>query len=562
MTAGSLQVLVVGAGPTGLALAAQLRRFGTRFRIIDRSLDGAHESRALAVQARTLEILDSIGLADQLVSRGNRSAKLAIHLGARRVAATNLGEFGAEGTRYPFILFVSQAETERVLGEHLAASGVALERGVELVRVESLDEMVECVLRYSDGREEHVRTEYLVGCDGAHSTVREGAGFAFRGGSYPEDFLLGDIEADGPLERDTVHSFAGDGVAMFFPLGAPRTWRVVAMEPRTGSAPSERADGRPSPTVPLTLEELQRAVAAPTAGSVSIRDPAWLSRFRLHHRQTGQYRRGHVFLAGDAAHVHSPVGAQGMNTGIQDAWNLGWKLGLVAGGAAPGRLLESYEAERWPVGRTLLRYTDRVFSVFTRAMSSGRAASWAREVVAPLVLPRVLASTWLRSKAFRFVSELAIAYPQSPVVLEGEPRLRRGPRAGQRLPDAQVAINGRSVSLQKAVVGARHSLLLCGDPRAWDLRPVQEVVERRSDVVAVQYLSDHEYPGALVCKPELPRLLGVDGAAQYLIRPDGYIASRCGGRNLDGLSRYLAQWVVRLATASAELRYESHSRPS
>jgi 2-polyprenyl-6-methoxyphenol hydroxylase-like FAD-dependent oxidoreductase len=224
MRSDAATCLIVGAGPTGLALAAQLRRFGVLFRIIDRSQDRAHESRALAVQARTLEILDSLGIADALVARGNTSARLAIHFGAKRVASVTLGGIDAEDTRYPFILFVSQAETERLLGEHLSGSGVTIERGVELTKLDAGEQGIDCLLRHPDGQEERLHAAYVLGCDGAHSLVRRTAGFAFEGGSYPEEFVLGDVEADGPLEPGAINSFADrGGVAMFFPLGFPTT---------------------------------------------------------------------------------------------------------------------------------------------------------------------------------------------------------------------------------------------------------------------------------------------------------------------------------------------------
>ncbi|HEX5832072.1 MAG TPA: FAD-dependent monooxygenase, partial [Gemmatimonadaceae bacterium] len=414
-----LDALIVGAGPTGLSLAAQLRAFGARFRIIDRLQDRARESRALAVQARTLELLQTLGLGEALVARGRTSTRLVLHLDGRRVAEAELGEIGATDTRFPYILFVSQVETEALLTEHLVAAGVILERGVELAAAEPDGGDVRCVLRHGGGREERVRTKYLVGCDGAHSTVRRFAGIPFEGGSYPQQFVLGDVEADGSLTPGAINAFAGRGVAMFFPLGRPTTWRVIAMAANAGDgAGNDDPDGVAGD---LSLPELQAIVDAPTGGAVRVRDPAWLTRFRLHHRQTARYRAGRLFLAGDAAHIHSPVGAQGMNTGIQDAWNLGWKLALAVRGSADPRLLDSYEAERWPVGRLLLRYTDRVFGTFTRAMSSSTFAAWTRRVVVPTVLPRVLGSRRLRASAFRFVSELGIHYRRSPAVTEGEP---------------------------------------------------------------------------------------------------------------------------------------------
>lgn len=545
---GDLDVLIVGAGPTGLALATQLRAFGVRFRIIDRSLERARESRALAVQARTLELLDSIGLADTLVSRGRTSTRLVIHLGARAVAGVQLGEIGATDTRFPFILFVSQAETERLLVDHLAGSGVSVERGVELAEFTGDDSGVGCALRRRDGADEQVRATYLVGCDGAHSVVRKGAGFSFEGGSYPQDFVLGDVEADGPLEPGAINSFVGGGgVAMFFPLGAPSTWRVIAMRAAGSTARSRNAASPDESTVDdLTLDELQEIVAPPTDGSVRVRDPVWLTHFRLHHRQIEHYRKGRVFLAGDAAHIHSPVGAQGMNTGIQDAWNLGWKLALVTRGLAKPQLLESYEAERWPVGRFLLRYTDRIFGTFTRAMSAGPAATWVREMVVPHVVPWVLGSRRLRGAAFRFVSELAIRYRRSPAIHEGFPRLRRGPRAGDRLPDARLTRDWQPVALQRIVVGPHLSLLLCGTVGAWDHQQVASLAGRRDDVLKVAYLSREAAPGALVDESGATfAALGVTDAAQYLVRPDGYVAFRCAGRNPGAAERYLDEWLSR-----------------
>jgi 2-polyprenyl-6-methoxyphenol hydroxylase-like FAD-dependent oxidoreductase len=534
--------LIVGAGPSGLALAVQLRWFGVPFRIIDRSPDRAHESRALAVQARTLEILDSLDIADVLVARGNTSARLAMHFGARRVASVTLGGIGARNTRYPFILFVSQAETERLLGDHLSGSGVALERGVELVELSAGEHDVDCLLRRSDGQEERVRASYVLGCDGAHSFVRKAGGFSYEGGSYPEEFVLGDVEADGPLEPGAINSFAdGGGVAMFFPLGAPTTWRVIGMRARRERAPSETPDDA-SPIGPLTLDELQSIVAVPTAGTVTVRDPAWLSNFRLHHRQVAKYRQGRVFLVGDAAHIHSPVGAQGMNTGIQDAWNLGWKLALVLRGQANEELLDSYQAERWPVGRTLLRYTDRVFSTFTSAMSAGAFASWVRNAFVARLMPRLFETPSLRSWAFKFVSELGIRYRRSPVVSEGSPTLSRGPRAGDRLPDARLTIDGAPVAMQRAVIGPGLGLLLCGEPERWARARLLELVARHGELVRTHYLSTKQSPAALLDDGKLLAALGAEHGAQYLVRPDGYIAFRCSGYDLDALGAYLARW--------------------
>jgi len=546
-------ILIVGAGPTGIALCAQLCSFGVRARIIDRSLDRAHESRALGVQARTLELLQSIGLGDALVERGNPSARLMLHVEGRVVGEAELGAFGGSDTKYPFVLFVSQAETEKLLGDHLVAHGVTIERGVELASFTPNVNGVEAVLRHGDGRTEAVRVRYLVGCDGAHSTVRKGAGIAFEGDAYLQEFLLGDVEADvSPgiaFVPNTLHPCVGrHGIAIFFPLGKPTTWRVIAMSGATATAAQPSADAGDKPlTSELSLAELQAVVDGATGGGVQLRDPAWLAHFHLHHRQAAHYRAGPVFLAGDAGHIHSPVGAQGMNTGIQDAWNVGWKLALVGKGLATPRLLDSYEAERWPVGRTLLRYTDRIFSALVRSLSDNAIASWLRRSVAANVVPTVLTSNRLRAAGFRFISELGIRYRRSPAVAEAEPRLRAGPRAGDRFPDARLTLDGKTIRLQEAVVGPCLTLVLCGNGDLWNTERLTEHPACRNGLLRIKRLTRHSGRGVLVDETgEALARLGVDDAAQYLVRPDGYVGFRCGGQAFDALESYLAEWYARM----------------
>jgi 2-polyprenyl-6-methoxyphenol hydroxylase-like FAD-dependent oxidoreductase len=549
MTA-ALDVLIVGAGPTGLTLAAQLEQFGTRFRIIDRSSDRVHESRALGVQARTLEILQRFGLGDALVARGNKSATVTLHVEGRVTPRFSLSDFGTTDTRYPYILFVSQAETEGLLTQHLAARGVRVEREVDLTEFNEESSGIFCMLRDAEGRAERVYTRYLVGCDGAHSTVRKGAGIPFEGDAYLQDFMLGDVEASAVpnvvLANDSIHPFVGShGIAIFFPLGHPASWRVIAMSARSAaqSGRIQSRDLRPE-SDELSLEELQDAIDGASGGGVRAHSPAWMTHFRLHHRQAAEYRRGRVFIAGDAAHIHSPVGAQGMNTGIQDAWNLGWKLALVARGSAVERLLDSYHAERWPVGRVLLRYTDRAFSIIVRSLSPNALARWLRRTIPGRVVPLVLSSRRLRTAAFRFVSELDIRYRRSPAVLESTPKLTAGPRAGDRMPDASVTVSGRTTFLHDEAVGAGFHLLLCGAPEGWNLARLRAAMLLDDGLVTVRYLTTHAIANHLVDSDgRVMRVLGVKDAAQYLVRPDGYIAFRCAGSDLKGVTDYLQSWI-------------------
>jgi len=421
---------------------------------------------------------------------------------------------------------------------------------VELVSFDTSPAHIRCAMRSRAGRMEHLCCQYLVGCDGAHSTVRKGAGIAFEGDAYLQDFMLGDVEADGEersrLLPNTLHSFGGrQGVAMFFPLGRPTTWRVIAMSGESARARVKTASTDKPLEARLSLSELQAVVDGATGSAVHVRDPGWLTHFRLHHRQAVRYRRERIFLAGDAGHIHSPVGAQGMNTGIQHAWNLGWKLSLVTLGGADERLLDTYEEERWPVGQALLRYTDRIFTLLVRSLSASRLAAWMRRNVVARIVPLVLKSERVRALAFRFVSELGISYRKRTAVSEGSPRLRAGPRAGDRLPDAKVSEDhGESFLLDK-VVGPCYHLLLCGPVTSWNRAQVAVIAEQYRDIVVVKHLTRQSAPNVLVDAVGIAfRRLGVAETAQYLIRPDGYVAFRCAGTDLSGLMRFLESWLV------------------
>jgi len=526
-----LDVLVVGAGPTGLTLAAQLQAFGATVRIVDRQLDRVQESRALAVQPRTLEVLRGLGVAQELIERGNDAVWIQLHADGR-VVRIRLFSLGLDDTAYPFLLFVSQAETEEVLNDHLATGGTLVERGVELVGFHADPDAVACTLGHRDGRTEQVRTRYLVGCDGPRSTVRRAAGIPFKGGAYPQTFALADLEADG-LDRDAAHAFIGQpGILLFFPLGRPASWRMLAMHPSL--------QGRREPAQPL-LVELQALADAFTGGSVRLRDPVWRTYFGLQHRHATRYRDGRVFLAGDAAHVHSPAGAQGMNTGIQDAWNLGWKLALVSRGIADQTLVDSYDAERRPVGGFVVRFTDRAFSAATSTNSLLRAF---RTQLVPRMLPLGLRFDRAVAYGFRTISQLNISYRHSPAVQEGHPPLRRGPRAGDRLPEARITRDDQACWLGEALAAPGFHLLLCGPPGDWHPSQLTTLRRRFPGTLTVHHLTRAPTPGALHdAGGQLFARLGIDGTAQYLIRPDGHIGYRCGGDDLAELQRYLARWL-------------------
>lgn len=529
-------VLIVGAGPTGLALAAQLRSLRTPFRLIDRQLDRVRESRALAIQPRTLEVLRTIGVADELIERGNDAVELEMHAG-EQVRRLRLFDIGLEDTAFPFLLFVSQAETERVLTEYLAAGGLPVERGFELITLASSGDEVDCRLRRRDGKIEELSASYVIGCDGAHSTVRRLAGIPFEGAAYPQTFALGDLDVQGGLAPDAVHSFVGPaGIMLFFPLGEPAPWRMIGIVP--GDIPVNREGKLPEPS----LQDLQAIVTRYTR-NVRLRDPVWLRYFRIHHRQATRYRNDRVFVAGDAAHVHSPAGAQGMNTGIQDSWNLGWKLALVERGDAQEALLDSYEEERLPVGGFVVRFTDRAFSIAT---SRNPLVRLMRSRVAPRLLPLLAQLRRARASAFRTIAQLNVSYRRSSLAEEGERSPSGGPGAGDRFPDLRLDLDGRTIWIQELFVPTSFHLLLCGPPDEWEEVRIGNLRERYEGVVVVHWMAREGGPRVLVDRVgEALRQLGIERLGLYLVRPDGYVAYRSVGQDLDGLERYLHRWIRR-----------------
>lgn len=478
-------------------------------------------------------MLAGLGVTDHLVAAGNRAVQLRLHTGRREVTVP-MFDLGLDDTAYPYLLFLSQAETERNLAEHLDTTAVELERGVELVNLTGTDGVAEATLRHHDGREEMVQARYVAGCDGANSTVRRLAGIPFEGGSYPQTFVLADTEADG-IEPGAAHVYLSErGMLFFFPLATPATWRLLAIRPPADRTPPDTAG---------SLAEVQALADAYTGGTVRLHDPVWMTNFRLHHRAASQYRTGPVFLAGDAAHVHSPAGAQGMNTGIQDAHNLAWKLAHTISGMADPALLDTYQTERAPIGATVLRFTDRAFTIAT---STNPMLRFARTRLAPALIPLVLKFNTARAYTVRTVSQLRLHYRHSPLSVNGPNPPRRGPSAGDRLPDASILHNGRPSTLHQLVADPGWHLLLCGPGNGWAAQDATDLGHRYPGVLATHHLTEHAAGAVHDPTGQASRRLGLDHAsiAQYLIRPDGHIGYCAGGTDLTGLHAYLTRWLT------------------
>lgn len=527
-------VLIVGAGPTGLVAAIQLARYGVPLRIIDKEVRRSDKSRALAVHARTLEILDRVGLADELIRRGTRAQKGNIHVNGRLTAQMQFGDIGIDETPYPFILLVSQADTEQVLERYLNTLGVTVERPVTLTGFTQDDDGVVAKLQGSEGSE-LLRVRYLLGADGAHSTVRHGCNLAFEGEKYSNDFLLADVNVDWDRDYGQFHLFLGrKGVVACFPLPGPTAYRIICTRDQ-----DESGGGDP------TLREIEERMRRHCRVNVRLSNPRWLSLFRLHHRGVDRYRSRNAFVAGDAAHIHSPVGGQGMNTGIQDAWNLSWKLGLVMSGRAQPAILDSYHEERFPVGQRLLQFTDRLFSI---VISRNWLLSLLRTWVIPAIAPFATRSRARRARTFRFISQIAIRYRSSRLNEEmGE--FDTGPQAGDRVPDiAILKANGSATSLHAQLDGKRYCLLaFIGDDAhaarsmTTSLTGFENLVIPKLVTRSTNISSGH----ALIDEQGLAyRRFGIRESGLYLIRPDDHVAFRCQGLDTTALRDYLARFLL------------------
>ncbi|MCY0933882.1 FAD-dependent monooxygenase [Streptomyces sp. H34-S4] len=385
----SVVAVVVGAGPTGLATACGLRAAGVSVRVLDKAPGPAVTSRALGLQPRGAEVLDRLGALGDLPERSVRIAHVATHVDGRPLARLRVGQPTKLVTR-PGLL-MSQAEVEARLRHRLAELGVEVEWGRELLDVRQDADRV--VLRLGDGEEP---ADWLVGCDGAHSRVRKAAGIGFPGVPLVERFLLADVTARLPVPRDTVAVWLrGDSMLGAFPLPGEDVWRLMAPAP-AGSV----AD--PMETLGELL--LQEAGIPATA----VREVLWTSTFRIHRRLASSYRQGRILLAGDAAHIHSPFGGQGMNTGLGDAENLAWKLALVAAGRSDDGLLDTYEAERRPIAREVLASTSAMTGVIL-----GQTA-WARTLRDHLFLP-LLNQPLVQRRLWEKSSQLTLTYRRGPL---------------------------------------------------------------------------------------------------------------------------------------------------
>ena len=504
--ANACEVLVVGAGPTGLVCALWLARLGVRVRIIDRLEDAAPFSRALGVHARTLEFYRQMGFADEVVAGGVIVGSANLWSERHRVARAEFGNIGEGMTRFPFVLDFAQDQHERLLIGKLATFGVAVERDSELVALEHGARDVTATVRHAGGATTSVRCAYVAGCDGSHSAVRGALGVEFGGGTYERLFYVADVAARGPAVDDGIHVDLdeADLLALFDMKG---TGHVRLVGTVLASAVQQRDR-------PLGFDDVARRPIDQLA--LKIERVNWFSTYRVHHRVASRFRVGNTFLLGDAAHVHSPVGAQGMNTGIGDAINLAWKLAAAIRRGADDALLDTYEAERRAFALRLVATTDRAFEI---ASKPGRVAAFVRTSLFPVFVSAFFRLRATRQFLFRTVSQLAIAYHESALSEGSAGRVR----AGDRLPWVPLA---HDTDNHEALSSLRWQVHMYGGLTA----AIRRACEERS-------VEAHEFAWT-----DAMARAGLSRGAVYLVRPDGYVAFADASANADRLAAYVERW--------------------
>jgi 2-polyprenyl-6-methoxyphenol hydroxylase-like FAD-dependent oxidoreductase len=498
-------VLIVGAGPTGLVLALWLTKQGVKVRIVDKTSEPGTTSRAMAVQARTLELYRQLDLSDAVIAAGHRNLAINLWTSGKKRATLSFGSAGQDLTPYPFMLVYPQDHHERLLVERLNTFGVEVERQTECLGFEDMDDHVVARLRALDGSEQSCEAAFIAGCDGARSIVRHQLGAGFPGGTYGKIFYVADVDASGPVANGEA-SIALDNAdfVAWFPYNDKGQGRLIGVVEDDGGDHAES----------LTFDDVgHRAIASI---GLQVKKVNWFSTYHVHHRVTDHYRRGRAFLVGDAAHIHSPAGGQGMNTGIGDAINLAWKLAAVLQHEAPDSLLDSYEAERRAFALKLVETTDRVFTFVT---ADGNFADFVRTRIAPILAPLAYGIDAVREYAFRVLSQTMISYHDSPIS-EGKAGEVRG---GDRLPWVREADNYGSLA-----------------EIAWQVHVYGTASDDLVSWCKSQGFALHRFAFG-----KAHEAAGLGRNAAYLIRPDSYVACADPDGRPAALEAYLGRHLAR-----------------
>jgi 2-polyprenyl-6-methoxyphenol hydroxylase-like FAD-dependent oxidoreductase len=425
--------MIVGAGPTGLMLANQLTRFGIDYIIVDQKSGPTDQSRALVVQARSLEIYEQLGLSDQIVADGQPSVGMNFFRNGKHGGSVTIINSDEKASPFPFLLMYEQSKNETILYKNLLDHNRDVQWNTTITNIEK-EGGIYTLKATRGGVEMNFQCKWLVACDGSKSIVRDFSKIPFEGGSYLNVFYVADTHTDAGLSQDRLDMFlTKKGVTLLFPMKGDHHFRVLGILPKEYYNRTE-----------ISFEEILDKARAGMKMPVEFYDTRWHSTYKLHHKKVARFNMDNIFFAGDAAHVHSPAGGQGMNTGLQDAYNLAWKLALVAKGKAAASLLETYHEERNPVANDLLKTTDRLFSVM---ITDNFGFGIFRLYIVPFLAPLLAKSRSVRRQLFLLVSQIKIAYTSSSLSKGKAGKIR----SGMRLPYFFVTVQGSPVSIYTLV---------------------------------------------------------------------------------------------------------------
>ena len=525
----NIDVLIVGAGPSGLMMACQLALQKISFRIIDKKEHPTSYSGALIVQARSLEIFQQMGIAQTAVQRGVIVHEIRLIFNGKKTFTIPVKDIGLGLTQFPYLLLLEQSQTEQLLTDFISNFGYSIERETELIQFTQDDQCVYAVLKRSDGQEESITTKYLIAADGARSTVRKQLQIPFNGKTFSTALYVSDCKAEGDLSPDQLcFLFSDQATTGIFPLPGGR-WRIdgaISMDMKSND--------------PLTFKNIAKHFREKTRMNVEISEPDWFSVFHVNERYASVFQQKRCFLVGDAAHIHSPVGAQGMNTGLQDSYNLSWKLAFVLQGKANASLPDTYTSERIVVAKNVVRGTDRAFTFVT---SRSVFVKLFRVHILPfflqLILPILVKRESIRHFFFRRISEIGIHYCKSSLSKQSSTGNfpTYAPRPGERLPFINYQADGKMINnIQDQVKSTGFHLFIFSKPSYSDA--IKQIAEKYTHLISYEII-----PYSLG-KDDLFKRFGIVDSGCYLVRPDLYIAYRSAKPDADHFENYLQQFFT------------------
>ena len=522
MTTVKTEVLIVGAGPTGLSLACQLQRFGIDFVVIEKNEGVTKFSKAIGVQARTLEIYEQLGLADRAIAEGMITGRVQLLSGGKVRGEMQLSEWGKDLSRYPFLLMLEQSRNEELLYQYLRAHGKEVLWQTELEEFSQANKSVTAHVRTAGGAVQTIEAKYLVGCDGAKSGVRHALGLTFAGSTFERLFYVADARVDWELPHDTLQvALARNVFTAFFPMKGEHRYRVIGPFPE-GAHENEE----------VRYEEIEAQIKKEAQLQLEISDVRWFSLYRVHSRRVNKFSQGRGFVAGDAAHIHSPAGAQGMNTGIQDVYNLAWKLAFVIKGYAGPRLLDTYNEERLANAKRLLETTDRMFEL---AAGSNWLLGFIRTKIFPPFAGFVTKLEAIRKRFFPLISQTGIHYRPSSLSDHSSDG-SFAVKAGDRMPYFVVA----GESIHSRLQEPKFHLLVFG-AGAENHDALRQAFEKEFRPATDQIF--------LQLDEKVRKLFGTNQPFIVLLRPDNHIAFISSEITLNRVRSYFDEFLAQRSEA-------------